>query len=351
MNEEEVKLRRQKEQAFALRARKALDGNNPTVALSLIEEVAEFWPQNLITILGVIGFHSRNEPLVKKAQHLFGTQLELCSNVNALTQVALWVQNPLRKKSIPIQLQHAINRKRKNLEPNWDGTWFNGGIASTNRSCALRKKCLDEIHDANDCLIVASQSANWLPWITRYRSLGGSTESPIYVKLMVAKAVSQEKEPTPRIKGLLKKFTKMGDVSEVRRFLRNITPTHRSLKGKRNPNFELACYALYLYGECERLEHTTEDWVHIAKSALYLGQDTLARIAQRILVESRGVPNVDEVLEQLFLKNGEIQVTKFPRNDIGIQANLVWQEFYARTPVNMNAGKIFSAYSRERITS
>lgn len=348
MNEMEIKLRRLQEQASATTARKALDLGNAAEALSIVEEATEFWPQNLIIFMSVIGFYDNQKVLVKRAYHLFRNQLAFCSNVNSLSQLVLWIRNPSRAKSIPNQLKEAIDRKRKEMQPDWDGIWVDGGTGPNNRSLAMKEKLPDEVHNTDDCLIMASQASNWGPWINRYCFLGGSTENKAYLKLMVAKAVSLSKSPTPRIKGLLRKFTKIGDISEVRRFLKNITPTHRSLKGiELNP--ELARYALYLYAECERLEHTAKDWVHIARSALYLNQRVLMRITHRILAEVERNADVDEVLEQLVIRNGQMMVTDSVRNDVGIQGNSIWESLYHRIPVNADARKILSVYSRKRM--
>ncbi len=350
MNDKEIRLLRQREQASSNLARKALDNGDAATALSLIKCATQFWPQNLVIFMSVIGFHQHDRILVTQAYALFGKQLEFCTKPSALPQVALWARNPSRKKSIPDQLRDAIDRRRRELEPTWDGVWFDGGTAPSNQSLANLRKHPNDIHIASDCLVIANQVADWGPWVNRYCSLGGSLQNPAYLKLLVAKAVTASTSPTPRIKGLLKKFTALGDVSEVRRFLRSITPARSGAKGI-NPNLELARHALYLYGECERLQHTVEDWVHIARSALYLEETASARIAQRILAGVQKSPDVEKVLQQLTLMNGPILVTQSPRDDVGIRNNPIWESLCSRIPVNADAGKIFSAYSRSKISS
>ena len=311
---DDVKLRRVQEQASAHTARIALDHGDAVQALSHIEGATQFWPQNLLIAMSVIGFHSHEKILVEKAYRIFGTQLDLCSNPNGLTQLALWIRNPSRARSIPNRLKVAIDRQRKKLEPDWDEIWVDNGTGPSNRGLAMiRTKRPDDVQDPSDCLNIANQTGNWGPWVNRYISLGGSTENPAYIKLMVAKAVPLSGNPKWHIKGLLRKFTELGDVPEVRRFLRNITLTHHGAAG-RSPNTELARHALRLYAKCGRLEHTVDDWVHIARSALFLNERDLAQTAQRMLEKADPDPDVDQLLGQLALENSRDHVSQSARN-------------------------------------
>ncbi|MBU6231097.1 MAG: hypothetical protein KGI45_01075 [Patescibacteria group bacterium] len=303
MNDVDIKLRRRQEQASATAARKALDANNAAEALHLIDGAVEFWPQNLIIIMSVIGFHSQKRPLVEKAYRLFGIQLDLCSNVCSLVHLALWVRNPSRAKSIPYQLKEAIDRRRFKLEPDWDGKWVNAGLGPNNLSLALITNRPDDVHNPADCLTAASQTGNWFPWINRYRFLGGDSDDPAYLKLMVAKAVASGRTPKRYFKSMLKKFAHLGRIQEVRKFLIRITPTRSSLKGF-DLNPDMAICALRIYSECERLQHTVDDWVHIANSALYLGELSVAKTAARVLIEHSGNPEVDKALARLNLVIG-----------------------------------------------
>jgi len=305
MNDEEKKLRRQQEQVSATAARKALDQGDAARALSLIENASEFWQQNLIILSSVIGFYSNNIVLVNKAYSLFYAQLRLCSNTSSLSSVALWMMNPNRTESIPDRLKRAIDSRREELDPDWNGFWDNPGARSINTAHAIMAKRPDEVCDTNDCLVAASQARDWHPWIHRYHSLCGSSENPAYLKIMVAKAVPMDKKPPASIKESLKKFTILGKISEVRSFLRAITPVRRPADGKM-PNTELAKYALRLYCECKRLELTVEDWIHIAESSMYLDCDTIAQMAQHTLEKADPTPNTKEIIEKLVERYGQI---------------------------------------------
>lgn len=350
MKDTSERIRKQQEQASALAARRALDEDNPTKALLLAAQVTEFWPQNIVTLLAIIGFHSQDHSLVRQAQTLFATQLKLCTNAKSLVQIGVWMDNPRRKKSLPDYLRTALDTQRKMLEPDWDGKWVDPGLASSNKALTIINKHPSEVHDPIDCLIAASQVGNWDPWIRRYDELNGSHEDPRYLKLMVAKFVPSAERPSYRIKDLLKKFTRTASAPEVRRFLRSITPT-RATAGEKSPNPYLAYYALFLYCECERLEHTVMDWVHVAESALFLDHYTVARAVQRILAEAELDPAAELVYARLVQKNGQIQRSLSPLADIGPRGSPIWQSIYHRIPVNTDAAKILSSYSRRELDS
>jgi hypothetical protein len=340
----ETGLRKQKELADARAARKALDHGNPARALSLVKNVENFWPQNLITLMGIIGFHSDKRDLVIRAHRLFNTQLQLCTKAGALIQLAAWAHHPKRSASIPTVLKEAIDRQWRTLDPDWDGSWDDGGTSASNKALAITKLDPSQVTSPDDCLLAVAQVGTWGPWLNRYHQLGGSTENPQYLKIIVAKAVSRELGPTARIKGLLKKFTQVGKVSEVRKFLRHITPTHDSPEGI-NPNHKLAEYALMLYCHYSRIEHTLDDWVHIAESALHLDHYVVARTVQRILVDYDDDPRADVILRRLAHKYGPISKTGSPRDDIGPKGNPIWGNIFPLIPVNEDARKILASYS------
>jgi len=225
MNNEEKKLQRQQDQARVDAARKALDEGNAKKALSFLDEVSECWSQNLITLMGVVGFHSEKVNLANRATSLFYQHLKLCTNVKILSGPALWLRNPKRARSIPLEFKLAIDNRRRQLQPDWDGVWLDPGLGSSNKIPIILTKQPNEVFDAKLCLGAAEQAKNWDPWIQRYQALGGDCSDPKYFKFWAAKIVSAEhKKPSPKHKAMLKKFAASGDISEVRSFLRNITP-------------------------------------------------------------------------------------------------------------------------------
>lgn len=345
MNDELAKLRRLQEQNTVIAAREALDVNKPKQALSLLEGLSEFWPDSLVVCLSVIGYHTTEVELVRRAHSIFHQHLEWCTNHKTLIQVGLWSRNPVRSEKIPELYRNAVDVRRKTLDPTWDDVWINHG-ANTN---PISKKDPSEITDPKECLIGASQVRNWRPWIERYFALGGSNENPAYIKLVVSKAVARENQkPSPRDKGLLRKFTELAAVTDVRKFLRNLTPT-RDIKDKKCPNREMARLALCLYSECKRFERTVEDWIHIAKSALFLDHFEVARLTQRILIEVNDSNLADEVLGQLTLKYGPIRVTESLKNGIGngMRSNSIWSSLHHRVPVDGNAKRITQSSSSQ----
>ena len=144
---------------------------------------------------------------------------------------------------------------------------------------------------------------------------------------------------------MLRKYAEVGRFWEVRAFLRHITPIERSKKGK-DPSWALAKYALLIYCGWERLEHEVEDWVHIAKSALYLRHVMIQRIAQRGLAAMVRTPSAHQVFEELTAIHGQIRVTDDAKGDVGPRGNPIWQSVYHQLPIDANARKILIEYSR-----
>lgn len=340
------RLRRQQEQIIVNAARRALDNGHPAEdVLSLIERVTSFWQQNLISLLSIIVYQSRDEQVRRRALVLFQKHLGLCTDAVQLAQIAFWIRNPKRVWQVPMELQESVDGRRKALEPGWDGVWYDPGLGSSNLFLEITSKRPEEVFNTEACLVAMSQVRNWNPWIARYRALGGSIEDPKYLKIWVARTVARRKEPTSQVKEMLKKYCEVDEIVTVRAFLRHITPTREGLKG-RDPNWAMAKYALLVYCGLERLEHDTDDWVHIAKSALYLRHRIIQRIAQRSLAGMERTPGAHRVFEDLNSINGEIRVTADVKRDIGPGGNPIWQSVYHQLPIDSNARRILIMYSR-----
>jgi hypothetical protein len=338
-------LHGKQQEMLANAARVALDDNRPGDALSLVERASGFQSKNLITILGVFCTHPTEQVRVW-AFTLLRKNLAECSDPTQLVQAAFWLRNPKRSYFLPEELNQLIDGRRKELEPVWDGMWQNPGLNEANVALTILTKRPEEILNIDDCIIAASQARNWYPWLARYRALGGSPENPKYLKLWVKKFASQNRTVPPKVKKQLQRFCEIGLTEEVRAFLRSITPSHKSKKSEgRNLNPELAKYALLIYCGCERLELGVEDWVHIAKSALYLKHSMIQRIAQRGLAVLQRPPSAHQVFEELRVINGDIPITNSAKEDIGLRGNPIWQSVYHLLPVDANARRILVAYS------
>lgn len=346
MNISENKLRKQQEYAITIASRRAINDGDPMGALLLAKRVPSFWPSHLITIMIIAhGQFSNRSSIFEQAMILFRKYVGLCAQPAHLTESALWVRNPIREKSLPIEFKSSIDDRRKFLEPGWNGIWEN---PASEQGLVLAKRP-EEVFDTRTCLVAASQTRNWNPWLARYRALGGSFEHPRYLKILVARAVARDKEPSRGVKSMLKKYTKVAATEEVRAFLRHITPTKK--RKRRDPNWKLAKYALLLYCGLERLEYDIEDWMHIAKSALYLDYAAVQRISQRGLASLNRTPEAQRVFEELTAIHGIIPVTQCPKDDIGLQGNPIWENVYYLLPVDANARKILVAYSQRETSN
>ncbi len=352
MKSEEEKLREQRETALAAVARKALDKGKVEEALSVIGKISGYRAENLITLLGIIGFNCEQGSWMARASRLFDHQLRQCSQPQTLVQVAQWIRNPVRSRSIPPQFKDAVDNRRKKLEPRWDGHWENPGVAPSNKALEISKKRPEEVFDPKECLIAAGQCGNsWGHWIHRYETLGGNTEDPIYLKMVVSKAVNHNVESTARIKGLLRKFVSKGKAATVRSFLRNITPTHGAAEGT-DPSLEMARYALPLYCQWNYWTHTMEDWMHIAESALYLDQFVITRLLQHILLCEGGMSEQgEEILQRLNRRNGVVDILCSVREDKDLFLDPVWEIVYSSVHTNADAKKILAAYCKQKIDS
>lgn len=326
-------------------AREALDEGRPIDALSLIERVSDFFQQNLITIMGVFCCNPTEE-LKRWALILFKDNLAKCSKSGALLPAANWVRNPKRSWFLPREFKQLIDDRRRIIEPDWDGTWDNSGIKGTPE--LLNKEiCPEKIVDLEICLGIAGHASNANPWLSRYLALGGSDENSKYLKIMIAKvATFRGQEPSSELKRMLRRYCEVGNVFEIKKFLRHITPAKKSRAGL---NKKLSRYALLVYCSCERLEHDAEDWMHIAKSASYLKHKMIQRIAQRGLAGLERTPSVHKFFKELEAINGEIYVTNNAKEDIGLKGNPIWQSVYNLLPVNGNAVKILLSYSKYEI--
>lgn len=308
------------QQEKSLSARKALDRNNPVLALTIIEQIPVFLPLNLTTVMAIISFQAKGKDLRARAMSLFHAYLSLCTNPNALQEAGIWVRRSIRCRFIPDELVDCIDARRIELDPDWDGIWRDtsvvGSIAGSKDMEAQRQMKPEEVEDTEVCLNIASQTGRWFKWMDRYIELGGDPQNPKYLKIWVSKGVSRDKKPSQIMIKMLKLFVEFGHISEVRAFLRHITPVDRP-HGKKVPNSEMAKYALLLYCGCKRLEHAVDDWVHISESASYLGLPIIERIVQRILGGLVGTPAARKAFDRLTLRQGKIEVTSHQIDDIG----------------------------------
>jgi hypothetical protein len=337
-------LRNQQQMALINAAREALDRGRPIDALSLAERVSGFWHNNLVTIMGVFCTHPTEETQ-RRALTLFRRKLAECSRSSDLVHPALWVRNP-KRSWLPAELKQEIDNRRRSLEPNWDGIWHDPGLGESNKVLSAKaSKSPEQVFDPDLCLSIAGQTQNWNPWFARYRALGGSLENPKYLRVWIGRTARRGREPTPEVKAMLRKYAEVGNFGEVRALLRHITPVRRSLKGK-DPNWALAKYELLVYCGWERLEHDVEDWVHIARSALYLRHAMIQRIAQRGLAGIVRTPTAHQIFEELTAMHGQMRITGDAKEDIGPRGNPIWQSIYPLLPIDGNARKILIEYSR-----
>ncbi len=349
MNQTKKGLRGEQENAISIAARKALDKGSTITALSLLESATIFLPTNLMTIMAALSFQSSDKGLMPRATTLFHRYLALCKNTNSLASCAIWSKNPSRERSIPASIKKAIDDRRRELEPNWDGVWQDPGTGKANISLVVLGKDPMEISDPALCLIAASQTRDWIPWIERYLELGGDPNNPKYLKTWASRGVILKGKPSKLLVRMLREFTMVGNVEEVRKFLRRITPI-RDHVGVKSPNYRFARFALLFYCQCERLEHTIEDWVHIAKSAMYLNLPIIERIVEQILTGKTLPIATKKAFGQLIAQNGVIRVAHGKEENVSFGKNPLWNEVEKFAPINSDARKVLATYSRGEIS-
>jgi hypothetical protein len=181
--------------------------------------------------------------------------------------------------------------------------------------------------------------------VVRYLAIGGNEDDPRYLKIRIAKEVTLRRNPSPKLKEMLQRYSEVGKGPEVKKFLRNITPIRHSLAGP-DPNMALARYALLVFCSCERLEHNIDDWIHITKSALFLRHTMIQRIVQHVLVSSERTPAICKMIQELMEIHGIPHVTSNVRDNIGPRGNPIWQSVYHLLPIDGNARKILFSYSK-----
>jgi len=79
---------------------------------------------------------------------------------------------------------------------------------------------------------------------------------------------------------------------------------------------------------------------------MYLGNDTIERIAQRGLASVERTPPMQRVLDELTIRHGQMRVTGSAKGDIGAISNPIWQSVYKLLPIDANARRILISYSR-----
>lgn len=323
-------------------ARKAMDDDSPFEALKLAERVTDFSTANLITIMSVFCAHPTIH-LKNRAFVILRRQLARCSRPIELIPAALWIRNPKRSYFLPKDLQELIDKRRRELESDWNGIWENPGMKG---SVALyKRKSPQEVYDPDDCLTVASQARDWNPWLMRYLALGGNANDTRYLKIRIAIAAStRPKKLSSEVKRAIWQYCENASAGNIRKLLRSITPTKETHERRLSPL--LARYALLSYCSCEKLEYDAEDWVHIALSSNYLKLPKIRRIAQRGLASAERTPSAQRMLEELIAIDGEIRVTGNAKEDIGFGGNPIWQSVYKLLPIDANARKILMSYAR-----
>lgn len=306
---------------------------------------------NLSTI-AMASLKSFDEDIHRNAVRIFENQLMLFTRSVAFAHMWWWVSK--RKRSSP-NLEHfaaLLCKRRLQLEPNWDGVWDN---PYQHQNDILRELVgtarVEEVTDPDLCLKIAAQvRKNQVPkWVQRYFDTGGRADNPQYLKFQIAKSYVHDRNVVPEdVKKALRGYVATAPVSEVRKFLRSMTPRRRG-SGVLEPNKVLGRYALLVYSSCERINHTTEDWVHIAQSSLYCEHVQLQRIAQRGLAGCRRDTVAQNIFAELTRLHGEIRVTVDPRQDIGARGNPIWSRIYHAIPVNADARRILVSYSSAEI--
>jgi len=348
MEQTEEGLRIQQEKLLMDLARRAMDEGDHEAALNMVQRATRCWEHCFVTLLSIVVFGKQDEHK-QVATELYIQQLQWCQNINSLRGTALWMRNPVRAYLIPPHHSNALDERRKALEPGWNGVWEEFGRTGSQVAIAITKKNPREVKTPEECLIAISNAGDWIPWYKRYRELGGDTNDPKFLKVWVAKAaIKKSGRPKEFVIKALRDFTHTASIVEVRKFLRKLTPSTEYL-GKKKLNRNLSRHALLLYCECDRLEHTQEDWVHIAESAMYLQLPDIERMVQRILAESERDIEAQAMFEKLVERNGVIQVTNDVLRDIGLRGNPIWNSPCTRTPVNGDARRILKRYSSYEI--
>lgn len=346
MKDSKEKLLNRQQYILGVAARQAMDQDLIIEALDLIERITNFEQSIPVTIMQVFCCNP-DAVLEKRALDLFKDHLGRCLKPLDLTSAALWVRNPKREWWIRSDLKQMIDDRRKYLEPSWDGEWKNPGTKGCKvQNCLFEGKQPEQVFSPEDCLVAASQSGTKKDvWLSRYLTLGGSDKDEKYLKIKIAHvAVRPTQKIDAPIKQMLIDYCNVGDIRDVRRFLSRITPTKKSSSGL-ELNKQLASFALLHYSSLQ-LEHSVEDWVHIAQCSIYLKHDVIQRIAQRGLATLERTPAAQKVFDELMNIHGKMPVSDNVVNDIGPAGNRIWQSVYKLLPIDRKASYILASYSK-----
>lgn len=325
-------------------ARKTLDEGNPINALELVSKISSFRPSALITLMIIALVKQDDSDVCREALRLFWEQVNQCPKVTTLIPAALWLQHP-RGTFLSPGFSQALAARRRQLEPGWNGTWENPGLAQA-AILELKDKHPDQVHDTGVCLALAAQSGCWQKWMKRYEDLGGNTDDPKYLKIYISKFFSSAKlKLPPEVKQKLRRYVEVVEEKSARAFLRRLTPTRPSLKGRKF-NRSLAQSAMFVFVSSSNLRLDPEDWVHVAAAAFHVGDENIQRIILRTLFEMDRTPAMQTVFEQLIklhgLPNPRITALEELRYRI---YNPIWEQLIASTPVDANARMILARYS------
>lgn len=335
------KLLNKQRDALSRAARDALDDGRPIDALALIERLPSIDSADLVTVMEAI---EQDPPkhVATWAQKVFEKLLAQTVDVNQLTPGACWVYSNKRRK-FPREILDAINARRRKLDPEWNGVWHDSGRDGAERiRDTFAGKQPAEVFDTAVCLNAANQSNDAEPWLARYRELGGDVDAVLYLKTKISRAVHR-KVPIPgEAYADLRRLCAVGPPHEVKRFLRNMVGRKR-VSGI---DISFRSFALLMYCSFERVEHTVDDWVFIAESALLLRKRTLQCLAQRGLATCERTPTAQRIFEELIRRVGEVYVTQSARDDVRLQGNPIWDDIYVRIPVDANARSVLISYSQ-----
>lgn len=329
-------------------ARGALDNGRPDVALALIAQISGFYVENLITLMGVLALHA-SDSINGIAYTLFTQHLSRCSQSRELVHAVLWARNPKRCASLPEAVRSLMDDRRRELEPEWNGVWENLGSQDWVNAMRYSTMRPEEAYNIATCITAAKNALgnDVLPWLQRYANLGGNTKHPAYLTVYLSHVVFLQTPPSEHIKKTLRLYTTVGDISKVRKFLRNITDPLYNRSGVK-VHQSLSRYALLLYCGCDRLDHNIHDWTHIAKSALSFGHGVIQRIALRALVTMERTQQAQEVFDRLTAIHGTLRVTDNAKVDVGLVpiTNSIWHSVYLQLPIDADARRIMISYAR-----
>ena len=346
MSNSEKGLRLQQEHQLAKQAREALNNGQVEVCLELLARSQVFLDNNLVCVLGVFCTRPNDSQRIR-AQRLVLRFLQWTEDPKRLDPVAQWLLNPKRNWLSP-ELLRLVEIRRRELEPSWNGIWGNGGRIGQQKVRELFKKNPRSIFDPEECLIVASQVSDFNPWLQRFLTLGGDPKDPKYLKIRISKAALKIQPPTARLKEMLQDYCATEKINDLRRFLRNLTPT-KSVLAWQGVGRKWSRLALLTYCTAERIPLVEADWVHIARCSLILPHTIVQRLAYSGLAAVERSASGQQLFEQLQAIHGYMPVVNQPMERTGRIYNSYWEQAHALAPVDANARSILISYVRAEI--